>query len=344
MDTRTLDFLIFAVFSVCCLAGGYASREKGWVQEETSRFLHLITISVLWALMALMAIWRLPPLASSIWILIIEPTLVLLPAVVVTLICRRLGYSAGESVLLGIGAGLANRGFTLGAYFCYAMLGNPEHAPPGIDPTDANAAQATAEAAFAYAVAGVNVMAVCGIIFLYPLARRFGPEGGRGEPIGKLIFHSLVSFRAMIFYTSIIALLLAVLQVPYPDVLAEGSLMRVLLYVSAFGAYFGVGLRLHFNRHVFRFGPHLVLAIAQFVVTPLLTFGLLWTAHQTQTPPTSLLDRVFIIEAFMPTAIQMVMIANLFRLDSRLASGLFVVNTALFLLIPMPILLWWSAG
>ncbi|MEQ9461381.1 MAG: hypothetical protein RIG82_10565 [Phycisphaeraceae bacterium] len=344
MDARTLDFLIFAIFGVLCLAAGYIAREKGWVREDASRFLHLITISVIWSIMALMAIWRLPPLSSSLWLLLFEPTLVLIPAVAITLLCKRLGYASSESVLLGIGAGLANKGFTLGAYFCFAMLSNPEYAPPGIDPTDPGAAQATAEAAFAYAVAAVNIMAACGIVFLYPLARRFGPEGGDDEPLGKLIFNSLVSVRAVLFYASLVAVILAILEVPYPAVLAEGSILKILLYAGAFGGYFGVGLRLHFNQSMRRIGPHAILAVAQYGLTPLLTFGLLAFAMTTATPPTQLLVRVFIIEAFMPAAIQMVMIANLFHLDSRLASGLFVVNTALFLLIPMPLLLIWAAG
>lgn len=344
MDARTADFLIFALFGVLCLIGGYWAREKGWVREESSRTLHFLTISIVWALMALMAIWRLPPIASSIWILVIEPVLVLVPAIIVTYICRWLKYPPAEAVLLGIGAGLANRGFTLGAYFCYAMLSDPQWAPPGIDPTDPAASQATADAAFAYAVAGVNLMAACGIVFLYPLARRFGPESKEDESVGTLIFKSLVSFRAMLFYTSLLGVILAVCRVPYPDVLAEGTILKILLYLGAFGGYFGVGLRLHFSPSVRRLGPHLILALAQFILTPLLTFGLLALAFSTPNTPTPLLVRVYIIEAFMPTAIQMVMTANLFHLDSRLASGLLVVNTVLFLLIPMPILLLLAAS
>ncbi|QDU70904.1 AEC family transporter [Mucisphaera calidilacus] len=344
MDARTADFMLFAVFGVLCVFGGYWARERGWAREELSRSLHFITISVIWSLIALIAIWRLPLHPSGIWILAFEPILVLLPALVITLFCRWLGFSPDKSVLIGIAAGLSNRGFTLGAYLCYVILANPDFAPEGIDASAPDAAELTAEAAFAYATSGVNLMAACGIVFLFPLARRFGPEGSADEKLGPLIFKSLVSLRAAMFYFAMLGAALAILQVPYPAFLAEGTILKILIYAGTFGAYAGIGLRLHFNRNVLQPGPHVILAAAQFVLVPLLTLALLATTHLTNNPSTPLLSRVYMVEALMPTAIQTVMIANLFHLDSRLASGLLVVNTSLFLLVCLPILLLIFAG
>jgi predicted permease len=52
-------------------------------------------------------------------------------------------------------------------------------------------------------------------------------------------------------------------------------------------------------------------------------------------------QKVVLVEAFMPVAIQAVMIANLFHLDGRMASTLWLVNTVLFALVPLPVLVWW---
>ena len=48
---------------------------------------------------------------------------------------------------------------------------------------------------------------------------------------------------------------------------------------------------------------------------------------------------VAMIQAFMPAAVNSVLLANLFGLNARMASALFVVNTAIFLLLVLPILI-----
>jgi predicted permease len=53
------------------------------------------------------------------------------------------------------------------------------------------------------------------------------------------------------------------------------------------------------------------------------------------------MDReVFIIESFVPTAVTMVAVANMFRLEPRKASMLFIVNTVMYLVVVLPIVLW----
>jgi predicted permease len=47
---------------------------------------------------------------------------------------------------------------------------------------------------------------------------------------------------------------------------------------------------------------------------------------------------VAVIQGFMPTAVSSVLIANLFGLNTRMASALFVVNTVIFLVLVLPIL------
>jgi predicted permease len=45
------------------------------------------------------------------------------------------------------------------------------------------------------------------------------------------------------------------------------------------------------------------------------------------------------IQSIMPVAVYSVVSSILFELDSRLASGMFVVNTALFLVLVLPLLM-----
>ena len=46
------------------------------------------------------------------------------------------------------------------------------------------------------------------------------------------------------------------------------------------------------------------------------------------------------IETVMPGGIIMVMLANLFHLDTRMASVTWMWNTLLFLVVPLPVILW----
>ena len=57
-------------------------------------------------------------------------------------------------------------------------------------------------------------------------------------------------------------------------------------------------------------------------------------------PVRALPGAVAAIEGFMPTAVNCVLIANLFGLNTRMASALFVVNTAIFLVLVLPILVF----
>lgn len=79
----------------------------------------------------------------------------------------------------------------------------------------------------------------------------------------------------------------------------------------------------------------------KFAGIPLLAVVILAAMNLTHMPLAALGQRVVVVEAFMPMAIQSVMIANLFHLDGRMASTLWLVNTVLFVLLPLPVLVIW---
>jgi predicted permease len=105
--------------------------------------------------------------------------------------------------------------------------------------------------------------------------------------------------------------------------------------VGTFGAFAVIGLSLHLGQIRKYISLYLGQAAVKFMVAPLLAlvmiavFGL---------KSNQLAAKVVLTQGFMPTAVNSVLIANLFGLNSRLASAMFVVNTAIFLLIVLPIL------
>ena len=130
-------------------------------------------------------------------------------------------------------------------------------------------------------------------------------------------------------------------EVAYPAVIDEYKTLDVLFYLGGFGGYFGIGLRLRLGDVRKYLREHVLLAAVKFAGIPLLSVGILAVVNLTPVPLSTLGQNVVVVEAFMPMAIQGVMIANLFHLDGRMASTLWLVNTVLFVLIPMPILIFW---
>ena len=328
MDPRTIQFTVFCVFSALCVAAGYGARRRGLVGEHIAKPMHFVTVSFVWGAVALLSLWRLPPLSANLWLILIEPILVAVPAFAVIPIARRMGCDNKQTGVIATAAGLGNLGFTLGAYLCYTLLGGPD---------------GQGEAALAYAVGMVNLMAMSGVLMLYPVARHFGGQEEGDPSIAKLIITSFFDLRALMVHCAIVGVVLAYLSVPYPAVFDDYYVLDVLFYLGGFGGYFGIGLRLRLGDARRYLREHLLLAGVKYAGIPLLAVGILALVNLTPAPLSVLGQKVVVVEAFMPVAIQCVMIANLFHLDGRMASTLWLVNTVIFAVIPLPILVYMLA-
>jgi len=326
MDTRTVQFIVFCVFNAVCLAAGYGARRRNLLGEHAARPIHFVTVSFVWGAVALLSLWKLPPQSANLWLILIEPLLVAVPAFAVIPIARKMGCDNKQTGVIAVSAGLGNLGFTLGAYLCYTLLGSSAE---------------QGDAALAYAVAQVNLMAMAGVLMMYPLARHFGGKHRGDMSITRLILISFLDLRALMVHCAIIGVVLAYMNVPYPGVIDDYYTIDILFYLGGFGGYFGIGLRLRLGDARRYLREHTLLAAVKFAGIPLLSVGILVAMNLTPVSLASLGQRVVFVEAFMPVAIQSVMIANLFHLDGRMASTLWLVNTVLFVLFPLPVLIFW---
>lgn len=341
MDPKTATFVAFAAFSLACFAGGYTARVRGWVHEDFSRRLHLFTLVGPWSLVIGLSLWQSPPGVRAAWLAAIEPVLVIVPTLLMIPVARRLGFDRRQAAVLAIAAGLTNIGFTLGGFIGYSVLTDPALLPPWIAPagmSEAGRSAATADAALSYALSQVTVMSVLAVVVMYPLALRMGGEAADGRSVRRLMWDSFVDVRAAQLYAAVIGALLGWFGPELPGAVEEGPLLDALMFIGAGGAYAGIGMRLHVGHSLRQVKAHALLSTFQFVLLPLLTLLVIALLRAIGQAQPALGERVLLINAFMATAIQSVMIANLFHLDTRLASGLWVVNTALCLLIPLPVI------
>jgi len=320
-----LQFLIFSLFSLGCLFAGYAGRRRGWIPESWSRPLHTQTVIWIWSLISLVSLWNMPMDRGNLWLLAVMPLLVVLPAFAAIPLARAIGAGRSEVGVLACAAGLGNTGSTLGAYLAYLLF-----APAG--------------EAMSYGIAIVSIMSVAGILTCYPLARHFAAPAGEAGPVAGLIARSLFDVRAMPLYASLLGLGLSAAGAPYPAFVLDWRLVDVLCYLAAFGGYLGIGLRLRLGDSGRYLPHHTLLALLRFLLLPGLAAALLWLLAGMPAPLPPLGRRVLMLEACMPTAIMSVIIANMFHLDTRLASVLWLWNTLLFFLVPLPIILWMTAG
>lgn len=322
MDPRTAQFIVFIAFLAGCLVAGYSARRTGWLHENHSRKIHLLTVIVLWPMITLISVWGMRIEAQDIWLLVIPTVQVAIGAYVAIPVCRLFRLSRNHTGVILIASGLGNLGFTMGAYLAYCIL-HP------------------AEQALAYGIAFVTIMQVAMVPLVYPLARRYGSLHKGDEPLGKLIVNSFVDLRAMPLYAAVIGLILGSLEVPRAAFLTTPVFLNAIIYLGGAGAVVGIGMRLRLGDALRYPIENLVLAIMRFIVLPAATLGLISLIGLTPLPLSSLLREVSIIEAFVPTALLTVMLSNIFHLDTRLASSAWLVNTIVFLVVPLPVLLWW---
>lgn len=339
MDTKSVEFLLLCAFSVIAIAAGYAARERGWLREEASRPVHWVTIVVLWSTAGLLSLWHLAPDPANLWVLLVVPLSVAVPAYLTLWLARVIGMSSRQAGVLVIAAGTGNSGFTLGAFLCYTLL-----------PTPGLLAQATADGAsahqltynaLAYGVLTVMTMSASAVFLLFPLAYKMGDQGEDDLSLRTVMIRSFVNWKAMMFYLAAVGVTLAYLRVPFPEVVHDWYLLKILFYLGAGAAYFGVGLRLHLSQIRPHLKAHGLLAAIKFVALPLMTGALLLGASRIGVvePPPPLMVQSLLLLSFMPSAIQTVILSNLFHLDARMASSVWVVNTVLFFLLPLPVIL-----
>ncbi len=325
MDEHVTEFLVFSVFSLGSLVAGYAARRAGMIPEAMSRTLHFGAFVWVWPLITLLSVWPMQIDGRQAWLLLISPALVIVPALVAIPIAKLIGLDRPRTGAVAVAAGLSNTGSTLGATLAYTL-------------------QSEGEArlqALGVGLVMLNLMLVTGILVMYPLAQHFGRDDEERPPIGKLIRDSFIDIRALGLYVIIIAFALNFAAVPFPQSIKASPLLTILIYVSALLCYAGIGLRLRLGDSLAYWREHLLLVFLKFGLCPLMVIGILALLAVVNSEPGAVTREVILIESAMPTAITSVMIANLFHLDARLASVAWVWNTAIFLVLPLPILLWY---
>lgn len=324
MDPRTARFLAFTLFSIFCLAAGYLCRKRGWVHEDASKRIHFHTITWFWTAVGILSLWPLPITRELLWLVGMVPVTVALSTYGMIPLARWIGCNRQQVGVMAIGAGIGNCGVTLGAYLCYCMLRPADHA-------------------VAYAGMFASLQLILAVPLVYPVAAHFSQEpSDHDRPLIPFILASVWDVRSIGLFAGVIGFALSALKVPYPSAVIDYHILDVIVYICAAGGYFGIGLRLRLGDSARHMPHHALMAGLKFILLPIIAFVTVWLLRHSPAPLPPLLETTFIIQSLMPVGTSIVILANLYHLDARLASIIWVVNTALFLVIPLPIVLYFT--
>lgn len=296
------------------VAGGYLMRRAG-AGEKLARRLSYFVLTVPYAIVGFLAIWglKIQPVYGAL------PAFGLIGMIAGTLggmvIARAMKLSrpmAGAFVLV---AGASNLGFTMGGFVNYALFGE----------------------------LGLGIAAIYTMFWdfgtalvLYPAARHYGSS--HGQSLGRLILANFTDIRCLPLLTTIIGLALNLSGVPRPAMVDRLHLIRIGIIGGSVVAFLTTGLRLHVGQLGLHRRQYVAAGLIKFVLMPAVGAALLGVLMLAGHPLSSPAWKVVLVQASTPAAIYSVIISNLFDLDDRLASLVFVVNTASYLVLILPII------
>ncbi len=303
----TVKFIVFQALIVLPFAAGYVAKRR---MSDPGALAKKIVTANLVTIEPVVALW-------SIWGLALTPGLVLLPlsGVAMVLLGMALGYAALPLLHLSgrsratflITASLVNHGYTMGGFICYLVLG---------------------EQGIALSFIFISYFMLYLYLVIFPFARISGRSDNAPLPFLKFF----VSHRNLPLYAIIAAIILQLAGIPRPAVAMP---VEYLLMASVAAYYFSLGINFSFSDLRDIIPETAVVSVIKFALVPLIIITVCYFV-----PMDSAVRTVIIIESCMPAAVYSVITAILFDLDSRLASGIFVVNTIIFILFVLPALLF----
>jgi predicted permease len=308
-------FILIVSGITIAAAVGYLARKKHWLEESSAGPLMLYIVIFGWTPASAVVLWQLPLQWSLVALPILSTLMPILLSPFGYLFSRfhKLDPKAAGTFI--VAAGIANTGFTMGGFVGYCLFGT---------------------LGLGYANLFSSSWAVPYVGFYYPLARRYGDPDTKLS--ARFLLRTFFDLRSMPILGSVAGLVLNLLAVPMPKFITTFHLVDLLVIASILISFALVGLQIHFSHLTQKKILHLSLAVAKFIITPLLMVPILYAAQCIfgQLPP--LARKIVFLEAFMPTAVFTVLISTLFHLNPRLASMLFLVNTVIFLALVLPLL------
>ncbi len=310
--------LITAGVIPAAMLAGYLARRWRVLPESAAKVLMTLVMVGGYPSVSFFSIWRMNLLPADAWLPVLGALEFAIMVFLGLLIGRLLSREPATRGLFAIATGAGNHGVTMGGFVAFLLFG-----PTGLGLVSV------------YCLMFFPMI----VLLIYPVARHFADPAAR-TPLWRLVGRSVVDWRSVGLLAAGAGLALNLYGVPRPTQLYDAGLLSVLVYTVTPMAFFAIGLRLHLTE--LRPAWRLVAALAgtRFVLAVGVGLVLAWLTTLTPFGLMGLQQKVFLMETCVPTAVSSVAVANMFALRPRLASVLFVSNTAMYLAVVLPVVAW----
>ncbi len=303
-----LKFAIFQLIIILPFLAGSFVKKHLKNPEKTSKALINVNLTIIEPPIVLWSIWGLT-LSAEMFFLPVSGVLLAISGFIIGKIAvRKIHLTGTDAKTLVISSALANHGFTMGGFLCYLIAG---------------------EQGLALSAIFLIYFIPFTFLFIFPYAN----VKDRNQVFQWAFVRDLMfSLRNMPLYAVFIAIIIRLAGISRPAVYFP---LDILLILSIALYYFTLGINFKFDDLNFFKKEHIFLALQKFFLLPAITFFILEF-----TTINDSIKMVIKLESIMPAAIYSVITAILFDLNARQASGLFVVNSLLFIFLVFPLLFW----
>ncbi len=304
------------VLIVASAAGGYLARRLRWCPESHAQRLTFLAMVWVVPFASMLPVWKLRMGWEDAW-LPVQAVLLTFILLGLGLIGSRLhGMRPRDAGAYSYAAAHTNMGVTMGGFVCLALFG---------------------EKGLALALIYLTLWTMLMFGVFFPMAGAFA--GQSVQLRAGSFLRSLVDIRCISLPAILLGLALNVSGVPRPEFVERWHLVDALVIANNAVMFFVIGLTLHLSRLKNYIAECASLSVIKFVISPLVAAGLILLVRQLGLQLDPLRINVMMVESAMPTAVFAVVAANLYGLNARLASLLFVVNTMVFLAVVLPVIM-----
>lgn len=303
---------IFIIDMIVPLIVGYSMRRVANFQPSLPNRMMDIGIVAIEPILACLSFWVIPLEIQLVWLPVLGIIMVVIPGIFAFLQGNRKYSDSLDKGGFILGAMLSNRG-VIGILTVFAIFGET-----------------------GYALVQIIMLSSPLILqlFCFPLAEHYYQSHYKQERKRTPLLSLFLNRRQMPLLGIILGIGLNLSGVYRPTDL--GEIFPYLVHISAWLFVIPVGYSLVFHELRNHWKNALDVFWIKFLATPLLMYLLLQPLNLDDT----VLDALIIL-SFAPTAINAVVTARLFRLNVHVPMTAFVLTTIFYLIIILPLILWW---
>ena len=315
MDVARIRFASMFVVLVGGIISGYIASSKFGLSEEIAKKLMTFALIFLNWPIALIVIWQMKLEAGIAWLPVIGLVLLLVMTAISVAIASLHKLEAKSRLTLILAGALSNLGYTGGAFVCYVLFGLT-----------------------GLARAQIYLLFWLPVVFLIFLPLIRISEASITTTKKRFFLSSLFDGRMLVIPALIIAIILNLSGIKMPKIITKLHIADIFIYTASSLAFFSIGLRVTFSRLKNYLPLYFNVSAVKFIITPIVAVLIIKLLTRFGFRLDELSTNVIIVQSLAPPAVFMVTVSNVFGLDSKMGSALWVVTTTVFAVIVVPIL------